>query len=393
VLIAGTEQPHRGVGTVLVTAPLQLLGRFSYSWYLWHWPFLIFAAILFPTLSSAGKLIAAAVALAVAGITYHLVEYPIRFHPLLTRRPTLSIGLAGTFTVCLLGITLLTIELASHLSKEPRQKTITAASHDLDRLPRKNECFPPMASAEVKTCRYGDESAGIHVILFGDSHAIHWFNPLEQIAKANGWKLTTMVKMACYAFDLRRVGEFAEYNAACAQWRAEALKQIKALRPTLVFLANSTISLGQEDRNVPTSSLDQLREGTRQTLQALAGLRVVVMRDTPSFPYDIPTCLARSARHDWYLRGSCEADRSLVLNPAVFEAEEAGARGLPHVHFLDITDLLCTKDTCKTTHGDTIIYRDEAHFTGAFATQLMRALALALDTILDERGGLSSDGY
>lgn len=384
VLMAGTEQPQRGVSTVLATAPLQILGKLSYSWYLWHWPFLIFSAVFLPTISSTGKVAAVTIALAIAGISYHVVERPIRFHPFLLKRPALSIGLAGAVTICLIGVALLSMGLAAELAKDTRLKPIIAASHDLDRLPRKHECFPAMGSAEVKTCRYGDGSSGIHVVLFGDSHAIHWFNPLEQIAKANGWELTTMVKMACPAYDLRHTGKFAKYNTACAQWRTEAIKQIHELRPTLVLLGNSTSYLGEKDRHASTPPLDQLRDGTRQTLQALAGLHVVVMRDTPYFPYNIPTCLARTARHAWYLHGSCEADRSTVLNPAVFETEQAAARGLPHVHFLDLTDLLCPSQTCKPMHGDTIVYRDNEHLTGGFAGQQMSALAFALDTILHD---------
>ncbi|WHZ28905.1 MAG: O-antigen acetylase [Nitrospira sp.] len=384
VLLAGTELPQRGVSTVLATSPLQILGKLSYSWYLWHWPFLIFSAVFLPTISSTGKVAAVTIALAVAAISYHVVEHPIRFHPFLLKRPALSVGLAGAVTICLIGVALLCMGLAAELTKDPRLKSIIAASHDLDRLPRKDQCVANLRSTEVKTCQYGTGASGIHVVLFGDSHATHWFNPLERIAEVNGWKLTTMVKMACSAFDINRIGRFAEYNAACAQWRTEAIKQITALRPTLVLLGNSTSYLGKKNRHAPTPPLDLLRDGARQTLQALTGLRVVVMRDTPTFPYHIPTCLARSARHPWYPDGFCEADQSVVLNPAVFEAEQAAARGLPHVHFLDLTDLLCQRQTCKPMHGDTIMYRDNEHLTGDFAGRQMSALALALDTIVHD---------
>ena len=47
-LIAGTEHPNRGVSVMLSSASLQALGRISYSWYLWHWPFLVFSAALGP---------------------------------------------------------------------------------------------------------------------------------------------------------------------------------------------------------------------------------------------------------------------------------------------------------------------------------------------------------
>src|SRR6188472_1033887 len=80
-LIAETEHPNRGIGVVLNTPPFQTLGRLSYSWYLWHWPFLVFAAALTPTITVAGKVAAVVASLAVAGISYRFVENPIRFHP------------------------------------------------------------------------------------------------------------------------------------------------------------------------------------------------------------------------------------------------------------------------------------------------------------------------
>ena len=52
-LVAGAEQPHRGASILLDTAPLQMLGLLSYSWYLWHWPFLVFSKAILPGISVA----------------------------------------------------------------------------------------------------------------------------------------------------------------------------------------------------------------------------------------------------------------------------------------------------------------------------------------------------
>jgi peptidoglycan/LPS O-acetylase OafA/YrhL len=384
VLIAGTEHPNRGVAVVLSSAPLQMLGRLSYSWYLWHWPFLVFSTAVLPNITSAGKGVVAAVSLVVAGVSYHFVENPIRFHPALLKRPAVSVGLAGAVTLCLLGAAMLSMWFATQLAKQPKMETITAAIDDITRLPRE-ECVGRKQSTEVKLCHFGDRSSGINIVLFGDSHAIQWFNPLEQIAVSNGWKLTTVVKSSCPAFDIEPVGVSAGEVASCAGWRAEAVERIVALRPAMVFMGNLTSSRGQKDRSNPaiTFSLDELHDGTRRTLQDLKGLRVVIMRDTPYFPYDIPTCLARSVRHSWYPENSCEADRSIVLNPAVFESEQAGAHGLSNVYFIDMTDRICKRDTCGPVQGDAVIYRDHHHLTGNFADSLMTVLAVELRAILN----------
>ena len=193
-------------------------------------------------------------------------------------------------TLCLLGIAFLAMWFAVRLANEPEMKTITAAIDDIARMPRE-QCVSLGQSPEVKTCHFGDTSSGINIVLFGDSHAIQWFNPLQRIAESNGWNLATVVKSACTAFDIN-----VNSSVPCASWRAEALQGIVALRPAIVFIGNATSYLGHKDNLAMRFSLDELEDGTRRTLKTLTagGLRVVVMRDNPFFTYDIPNCLARS---------------------------------------------------------------------------------------------------
>jgi hypothetical protein len=361
-----------------------VLGRVSYSWYLWHWPFLVLSAALLPNISVAGKSAAAVAALAVAGASYHFVENPIRFHPALLRRPAFSLYLAAMVTLCSLGVAFLAMRFATRLANEPEMKTIAAAIDDIARMPRR-QCVSLGQSPEAKTCIFGDAASTTHIVLFGDSHAIQWFNPLERIAESHGWKLTTMVKSACPAIDIISPRSSGGAAAICASWRAEAMQRIIALRPSIVFTGNAS-NFPEAKRNLEIRfSLDELRDGTRRTLEALTarGFRVAVMRDTPRFTYDVPTCLARSVRHSWYPGGSCEADRFTVLNAAAFESEKAGAHGLPNVHFIDLTDRLCRKDVCWAVQGGAVIYRDNNHLTGKFADRLKPVLEAELLAILN----------
>ena len=127
-----------------------------------------------------------------------------------------------------------------------------------------------------------------------------------------------------------------------------------------------------------------MADGTRRTLESLttAGLRVVAMRDIPLPYFDVPNCLARTVRHSWYPGGSCEMDQSASINPAIFEAEKAGARGLPNVHFLDLTDKLCQGKVCRAVQQGMITYFDDNHLTGSFAESLFPLLQAELIPIL-----------
>ena len=83
VIISGIGEQARG--NVILTNPVSVyIGDISYSLYLWHFPVIIFAGILFPDLSGAGYFAILLVSLSVSMAAYHLVEYPIHKSPLWT---------------------------------------------------------------------------------------------------------------------------------------------------------------------------------------------------------------------------------------------------------------------------------------------------------------------
>lgn len=384
-LLCGAELPRRGVAVLLDSVPMQAMGKLSYSWYLWHWPFLVLGAALFPDITVAGRLAAAALAFVLATITHRLVENPIRFNPYLMARPVRSLYLGGVLTVGSLVVSWGAMEFAGRMGRDPKQQTILAAVGDISRLPRK-ECVVLGESPDVKVCEFGTRSSEIHVVLFGDSHAIQWFNPLQRMAEERGWHLTTLVKSGCPATDIAAPGTSKRFTSACASWRAEALRKIQGWNPSVVVVANATNYLGLVGRERPNAvSLDDWRAGTRRTLSALAnaGIRVASMRDNPQAAGDVPTCLARAARHSWYPGGSCELNRAMTLKPVIFETEKAGAQGLPNVRFIDLTDELCGVSGCPAVRDGIVTYRDDNHLTGGFADRLRPALESRLLATLD----------
>src|ERR1700749_312239 len=96
-----------GAGNILAWGPIRYVGRISYSWYLWHWPFLVFAAAIWgPRLSVAAGLAAVAASWVPTQITHTLVEDPVRRAPALKRLPNraLALGLACTLIAVGVGI-------------------------------------------------------------------------------------------------------------------------------------------------------------------------------------------------------------------------------------------------------------------------------------------------
>jgi len=76
VLLAGageTSVVTRG----LASRPMVAIGDTSYSWYLWHWPVIVFAALMFPR-NPTIVVVAAVLSLIPALLSYRLLEQPIR---------------------------------------------------------------------------------------------------------------------------------------------------------------------------------------------------------------------------------------------------------------------------------------------------------------------------
>ena len=101
--VAGSTNP---VSATLALPPLQWLGRVSYSWYLWHWPFILLAVQWVGRDSVPVRAGAALVALGVGVVAHAIVENPARFDPRLvrSRRLTYSMGAAITALVLVVSV-------------------------------------------------------------------------------------------------------------------------------------------------------------------------------------------------------------------------------------------------------------------------------------------------
>jgi peptidoglycan/LPS O-acetylase OafA/YrhL len=154
----------------LSSRPLQLLGILSYSWYLWHWPVLIMASARFPSIATLGKLVSVLIALALAALTYYLVENPIRFNSHLVRAPLLSLGLAAVVPAICLGVSHLERNSALRALSSPEQKRYLSASRDRDLLVSSG-CIADFGESRPRECVFGNEDSPTTIVLFGDSHA------------------------------------------------------------------------------------------------------------------------------------------------------------------------------------------------------------------------------
>ena len=391
-----------GVGRLLTLRPLQVVGRLSYSWYLWHWPVLV----LFP----AHRLLGAAAALGLAWMTYRWVESPLRLRGELRDRPRrgLSLGAGLSATVAVVACALVALphgvpvggrqaDLRATLdaAADPGAALarLIAAGRGLDVLPvnlrpalaQVGRDKPPVwtdgchVDVPVTTapngCVFGDLKSTTTVVLFGDSHAAQWFPALERIAGERHWRLVSLSKSSCSAADLPIWHDTMKRPyTECAAFHRSAIARITALKPALVVIGSS---FNYRPAYPGPDVGAQWKAGWDRTFAELGatGARVAAIADTPYMGQSVPECLGRPAnqRHATNCRRSL---RSALRGPEQRQVFLAYATSGP-ARIIDPVTWFCT-DACPTVVGDTLVYRDSNHMTTTYSTALAPLLAAAL---------------
>ncbi len=383
ILLAGVSAPNTLLPRTLSNPALLYFGRVSYSWYLWHWPALVFARSAFPELARSGVAAAVLLSLALASITNILVENPARYSMRLRVRPVLSLALASVVTVMSIGFSGLGFVAASRAADGTDQRTFTRAHDDVPSI-YGSRCVADAGAIIVYAhdCMYGNRTGASTIVLVGDSHAAQWFPALQRIAERHGWRLLVLTKTSCPVASVRIYsGDFRRDYRECTTWRQAVLDTILALRPAAVVVGYYAGYVTTRRAVTPAAWL----AGLHVTLRRLnaAGIPTLLLRDSPEPGFDVPTCLARAAWHGANAEVECEVPRQTALHLGTFHLAEEAASGLTNVKLLDLSDDICGERTCEPVRNGVVVYRDHHHLTATFVTRLTPLLETPLRALAD----------
>ena len=150
--------------------------------------------------------------------------------------------------------------------------------------PYRDGCVNIGANSQLQPCEYGVPDGGRTILLYGDSHAVQWFEPLEQIALQRGWRLVVLAKGGCPVAEVDVPTPVLHYT--CPPYRDRAIAWIAQHQPELVVVANSYTQYPADH--------EQWADGTEATIDRLsdAGSSVVLIGDNPASTLDPPACLS-----------------------------------------------------------------------------------------------------
>ncbi|HVW47623.1 MAG TPA: acyltransferase family protein [Solirubrobacterales bacterium] len=395
LILAGTSllaRPEPSPAAALSLPPVRYVGRISYSWYLWHWPFLIFGAVIFGPLSTLAASAVLALSVVPTVLTHHLIEEPARRAKILVTKPArgLMLGACCMAVGVLAGVMLTRVqptlptlaagqaEGAAALAHEPRPEEHAAAirptpldaPEDVPR-PIHEGCLEGIEGTVSHPCVYGDPDGERTVILFGDSHAMQYFPALEPIATTEQWRLVVLTKRECspVLVPIENEAEESEYSQ-CDAWRENSLGRIEAeaeAGPVTVVLGgdNTDTAYGPTGEALEgAANARALESGYTATLERVRGAGAVplVIVDDPEAPFDVPSCVSEHL-HDF---GACSFPDQVGPD---LEFERRAAAGLG-VATVDLTPEICPGGLCRAVIGNVLVYRDTAHLTATYARTL-----------------------
>lgn len=411
VILAGNLSPASGKSYgflwLLRTRPMVWAGQFAFGIYLWHWPLLVWAqnnsdqrAV---SIQTGLAILVSATLLSV--LTTKLVESPLRKAPGHMYRWIRIVQVALVAAIAMSSLQTATAienrveqqiqEVIQTQLKDgqnpfypnakrinPNRKPLTIdqiADRYIVPSSRKlvpntslamndkgiaytkaNGCVGDADVEEVKVCKFGPSTARKTVMVVGGSHAAQYIESVLNAFKAPGWRVITVVRVACRLQDYS-IDNLPPKFESCAQWSLNAIEKVKKIQPTVLLVMGSVTSLNGPEK-VPAGFKSVAQELSPYTRS------IIGLRDNPRFLVSIPSCIDSTFK--W--KTDCvfpRTDFKAQVPAPPFEDAPANYR------LVDLIPYICGSMECAPTLGKYVKYRDTDHLTGTFATILAPVLA------------------
>jgi peptidoglycan/LPS O-acetylase OafA/YrhL len=408
VIVAGRTQGPGSLTPAVDWKPVQLVGMWSYSLYLWHFPVVTFYVASRGQPGLVTGIALALVSLGLAAVSFYLVEEPVRRAELLRSRRwiTVQASAVAMATAAAVAIVpqvayeryvaveqeqvdeLVAIAPSNMGSEEISDSSFrtyaddhsvivplpATASDDKPKYPGCADATAGAGSPTTNECVAANPDGSKTLVVVGDSHASQWVPAIHEIVDGTDWKVVTFLHNSC-PFNMEKRQFELDGGLECTEPNRATLERILELDPDKVFMTNFAA-----DDMAPES--DEEYGGTRGYVQVMqpmvdAGIEVIAMHDTPipAQELHVPDCVAANeeALHE------CEFDRE---SSREFEgtngALEAAAAQVEGVRFESLVDEFCTEDVCPPVVGSVLVYRDTNHVSATYMKTLAGPLSRAL---------------
>ena len=381
LVVAGTIGTNH-VSRALSVRPMTRIGDLSYSWYLWHWPLIVFTSALFPMEDHAAW-IGAAISVVPAWLSFKYLETPVRLDTRVRGRRALMVAAVCIIVPALCSFFLLHAPKPSASAATKALLTASAQSHASES--HRCNLGVPFAALPPR-CSYPVARARGRVVLLGDSNAGHFVEPAGRAANALGYDLVFGTYPDCPFVDLVVSNAIRPASTLrCRTFVAKSLGQLIVEKPDLVLLAASgplylTSDTMFRDPNTgqtattPAGKAALWSIGLTRVLQRLhdAGIPTVVIHTVPQWKtWDLRSCAEVRV---YVAPRSCGSTQSRAevasFRRRSIAADNRALAAVPGTVGVDFLSDLCPADGCATNRQNLWLYKDGRHLSVAGALQL-----------------------
>ncbi len=407
----------------LSVRPARVIGDWSYSLYLWHWPILRIAEdrMRVEQLPASRLLLALVLIFGLSALTYRFVEEPFR-RGRTWARPRFGVALyplslAMVLVVAVGGRVWVDRELgidgdnpaittadfqSEQLSKDPHVALVQASTLAAQKgQPIPSDLVPgllglrkdtaPLGDCDYRTgtrqlCPNGDADSDKVMVLVGDSHARAWSPAFSELGRVHGYRTYYFVFSGCSA---TRAVQAEPQNLRpwddCEDFKDWVVQTVGDLQPDVVVVATSAVSPIVGPDGDPVGILNEREEftdlvtdGFAQQLVELEPLteRLVVLGNTPKLPREPGVCMSQGGG---VTLKDCLFKRGPVMHSIQMAFKKAARdQGVP---FVNASPWFCYQLMCPPVIGRTIAMRDSEHMTPEYAVELAEPLAVELGVV------------
>ncbi len=363
--------------------PMVAVGLLSYSLYLWHWPVFVLFRWTVGLHTLPLQLTALAIAVALAILSYFLVEKPLRASPRLAGWPrgrVVTAALIGVLITALGGQLL--IAAHNRITFSVTRDRFAWYAEPGRPLPLDlTGCIPIDGTEKLaggKVTIWAPRCArpeGFTLFVPGDSHGLAYAPALRRLAAETGATVRLYFRAGCPYLKLI---EAHASRPRCAGWY-QAIEQDVAARSKpgdVVFLPGLRVTrianqfendrdlIGRHDDVVTDAALVEA-QGITQRLAA-RGARLVLEAPKPVFPSPTFRCA------DWFNRSNpachggltIEREQMLARRRHVMRAMNTLVAGEKPTILWDPLPLFCPGQTCEAVPGGRPLFFDGDHPSG-----------------------------
>lgn len=377
LLIYSAQTSQTMVSKLLSLKPVVAIGLISYSLYLWHWPTIVFYKHIanVEQVSLIASLVIIALSMGLARLSYRYVEVPTRGLKSVSFAPYRFIPSPhGQFIVAGVSLIIVVILLSNILKRYDYKEWRVAGTnkeyasmHEL----AKPCSFERSQETSIARCVVGDKKENYEVILFGDSHASHYFPVVAAWAQKHGLSARMTASPSCpplFDSDGMRAGIMTKFCTPYQDYMQDLLMNSPHI--THVFMGARISSYESDDYNAAL-------ENTVSMLSK-KGIQVTFLGEVPQLQRSPNICVQRTLLGRWWRSdtayASCgDIDANIVGEQAVYGQWIQGMVEKHGGHYFNPLPFIKR----SITEEGVILYKDDNHLNKYGAEVLMMHLSQA----------------